>query len=230
MPLAVRFFLVRSHLQPQRQGLYQQGASASVLGFLRQWEDRQRLLLLTPSEMDRLTWGEIFEVAKSRDATRVVFNCVPRDAVELHLWGASTLTPSGHALSIFILLRFTWRLFPRKTSQIVIQLSRLHLHAGLRTIWERCFVWTNFLGLRCILTSFGATLFLLLLPRFVGPVTASSWATSMLMTLLLPPISTCCVRPGPFLLQSCCAIGLYFRRGPRAQAMVVDDRFSIYRR
>ncbi len=80
------------------QGLFQHGSDADLIPFLRQWDSKRKLLLLTPSETTRSTWGELFEVPKSDKATRVVFNRIPRSTIELHLAGASATIPSGFAL------------------------------------------------------------------------------------------------------------------------------------
>ena len=80
------------------QGLYQHGTSRGILGYLRQWDDHRRLLLVPPGKVPRDGWGELFEVIKDDDATRLVFNRIPRNGKELHLVGAASSTPAGHAL------------------------------------------------------------------------------------------------------------------------------------
>ena len=53
--------------------------------------------------MPRSDWGELFEVAKDAETTRVVFNRVPRNDAEIHLPGAASLTPCGAALCDIVL-------------------------------------------------------------------------------------------------------------------------------
>jgi hypothetical protein len=86
-----------SHTAP-RPGLFQHGEDSGILGYLRQWDRHGRLLLLSPGEVKRSHWGELFEVPKSAQATRVVFNRTPRNDFELHLAHFSKEIPSGSAL------------------------------------------------------------------------------------------------------------------------------------
>ena len=82
---------------PPPNGLFQHGTSDGVMQFLRQWDEHGRLALFPSGTVPRGEWGELFEVVKDADATRVVFNRIPRNYYEVHLPGAAASTPSGIA-------------------------------------------------------------------------------------------------------------------------------------
>ncbi len=93
-------FRDRTYYEPSKApgGLFQHGADEDILSYFKQWDAHRRLLLLTPSETSRAAWGELFEVPKSQEATRVVFNRISQNFTEVHLATASSTIPPGFAL------------------------------------------------------------------------------------------------------------------------------------
>ena len=63
----------------------QRGQQADMIGYLRQWDVRRRLLLEPTWTTTRTQQGSLFAVPKNVDEDRVVFNRIPRNAQEVHL-------------------------------------------------------------------------------------------------------------------------------------------------
>ena len=75
---------------------YQSGSQRGLIDYLRKWDDFDRLDLIDASEVAPKSRGTLFPVPKSEFEDRIVFNCIPQNAQEGHLGGASIDTPSGH--------------------------------------------------------------------------------------------------------------------------------------
>lgn len=81
----------------------QRGLQCDVLGYLRKWDERHRLLLEPPWTTCRTQQGTLFAVPKTEDVDRVVFNRIPRNAQEVHLPGYARFCIGGHDFTELLL-------------------------------------------------------------------------------------------------------------------------------
>lgn len=83
---------------PPASGLRQRGQRKEILAHLRRWDDSGRLLLVDAADVPAAQRGELFPVFKSGDEDRIVFNRIPRNQLERHVGGFSSLTPAAPCL------------------------------------------------------------------------------------------------------------------------------------
>ncbi len=209
------------------RGLFQHGSSAGVLSYLRQWDQHRRLLLLTPAETHRATWGEFFEVFKNDHATRVVFNRIPQNSLELHLYGASLSTPSGHDLTDLHI--------PQGHVAYLSKDDLSDFYPAFVASWERGR--TNTIGKVFALSQFGglaahaqflkthpfaapsAKVCAANLGLVMGDLNANDFAIQAHLNLLF---AAGVLQPDELMVNR-----MPFPSGSRIQGVVVDDRFCI---
>lgn len=218
--------------QPPRErapGMFQHGSSEGIILFLKQWDAHDRLSLFPAGSVPRCDWGELFEVAKDSESTRVVFNRVPRNEAEIHLPGAASTTPSGAAFcDIFLgkeeVLTFDSEdlsdFYPafvgsaaRAVSNVigkVFKLSQFEGTAAYRRLVQDCRKTGRPLPLRVMAGNRGLVM---------GDLNACDWAVESHLNLL----SASGGLPLSGLLRNRCP----FPRGRLVQGVVIDDRFIL---
>ena len=87
----------------------QDGSLSDLVGYLRDWDRHDRLLLIPVSEAPKRTRGRLCAVYKDSSTYRVVFDRRVRNSMEACLGGADQRTPSRHDLTE-VIVPPGWRL------------------------------------------------------------------------------------------------------------------------
>ena len=211
----------------EERGLFQHGSTPGLMKFLKQWDVHDRLMLVDSKQVAHDERGELFEVIKDADATRVVFNRIPRNRKETHLAGAASLTPSGHAFcDIVIPEGEVLRLSAEDLSDYFPAFIGTRERA-LTNALGKVFLAKQFQGFRAFddlartCAGLGAAVPAKVLATnrglVMGDLNACDWAVAAHMSVL--------DKSGSFPLSERMLNRAPLPRGSRLQGVVVDDRF-----